>query len=424
MTTHVLLWGNAYALIEFDMSGKTRALWPIMPEHVKVELMSDRTLRYIVMDPIANTERAYPSDEILHIPGLSFDGVTGISPIKYHREGIGLALALEAFGAEYFGHGTAPSGVITIAGKLSDQAKERLRNSWHSSHGVPGQRHKVPIFEEGMDYKGIALQADHAQFTQSREFQVAELTRAFRVPPHMAGDLKRATFSNIEEQSLEFVKYTLRPWLVRWEQELNRKLFPQPSEFYVEHNVDGLLRGDFASRMSGFATLRQWGLATANELREIENWNPLPKEDGDQILVPSNMTTPELLANPPKPAPAKTSVVPISEAAGLEKQRIKAIIRPVFADTIKRALTYDRKDPVKLERFVSRAFASVLKSIALATNGDVDVAIHYAGLLHARVAEWDAEMSRRQGQDAPMSEILERELEMAFNFIAEKEQAA
>ena len=308
MTAHVLLFGNAYGLIEFDNSGKTRAIWPLMPNLVTPNLRPDRRLEYIVKDAIANIETTYPSDEIIHIPGLSFDGVSGVSPILYHREGIGLAAALETFGAEYFGHGTAPSGLLSHPGALSDKARERLRVSWHQMHGMPGTRHKIAILEEGMEFKPATLQNDHAQFIESRKFQINEICRIFRVPPHLIGDLERATFTNIEQQSLEFVEYTLRPWLVRWEQELNRKLFPGPSEFtasefFVEHNIDGLLRGDFASRMTGYASGRQWGWLSVNDIREKENMNPLPGKDGDQYLVPTNMTTPELLANPPKPEP-------------------------------------------------------------------------------------------------------------------------
>jgi HK97 family phage portal protein len=311
MTIHVLLWGNAYALIEYDRSGKTRALWPILPYLVAPQLLPDRSLEYLVKDNVSGKEVPYPASEIIHIPGLSFDGVSGLSPIRQHREGIGLAQALEQFGAEYFGQGTAPSGVLQInANKtLSDPAKERLGKSWQQFHGVPGQRHKVPILEEGMEFKPITLQADHAQFIESRKFQISEIARIFRVPAHMVGDLERATFSNIEHQSLEFVEYTLRPWLVRWEQELNRKLFPKGDHF-VEFNIDGLLRGDFNTRMSGYATGRQWGWWSVNEIREKEGMNPLPDKEGDQYLVPANMTTPEKIENPPKPTPPPVPAAP------------------------------------------------------------------------------------------------------------------
>jgi HK97 family phage portal protein len=436
MTAHVLLFGNAYALIEFDQSGKTRAIWPLMPSLVVPNLLPDRRLEYIVRDTITNTEKSYPADEIIHIPGLSFDGVSGVSPILYHREGIGLAAALEMFGAEYFGHGTAPSGILSVPSSLNEEQRARLRASWRFSHGIPGTRHGVAILEQGMEFKPIQIQSDHAQFIESRKFQINEICRIFRVPPHLIGDLDRATFTNIEQQSLEFVEYTLRPWLVRWEQELNRKLFPGPSkftadEFFVEHNIDGLLRGDFASRMTGYASGRQWGYFSVNDIREKENMNPLPDDDGDQYLVPTNMTTPELLANPPEPKPAPIPAPP--EALPLEpkpngngqssadKARFKRIFGRPFAETIRRSLNYDRKDPAKLERLVSMSFAPVLAGMAEYKGGDVDVAIHYAGLLHARVAEWAAEMERRSGHDAPMAEILEQELDLAYNFIAEKE---
>jgi HK97 family phage portal protein len=304
MTIHVLLWGNAYALIEYDRSGKTRALWPILPYLVAPQLLPDRSLEYIVKDNVTGKEVPYPASEIIHIPGLSFDGVSGLSPIRQHREGIGLAQALESFGAEYFGNGTSPSGVLQSKGRLSVEAKERLSMSWKMLHTGPGNRHKVPVLEEDMEFKGITLQADHAQFIESRKFQISEIARIFRVPAHMVGDLERATFSNIEHQSLEFVEYTLRPWLVRWEQELNRKLFPKGDHF-VEFNIDGLLRGDFHTRMQGYATGRQWGWWSVNEIREKEGMNPLPGEEGDQYLVPMNMTTPEKLASPPKPPPSQ-----------------------------------------------------------------------------------------------------------------------
>src|SRR5262249_29847364 len=153
--------------------------------------------------------------------------------------------------------------VLTVKGRLTDQARERLAQSWRMLHTGPANRHKVPILEENMEFQGIAVQANQAQFIESRKFQISEITRILRVPPHMVGDLERATFSNIEYQSVEFVEYTLRPWLVRWEQELNRKLFPKGDHF-VEFNIDGLLRGDFQTRMQGYATGRQWGWWSVN----------------------------------------------------------------------------------------------------------------------------------------------------------------
>jgi HK97 family phage portal protein len=420
MTAHVLLSGNAYALIDLDGAMKTKALWPLSPSNVRVELGGDRSLRYVVRDAITNKEQSYSYESIIHIPGLSFDGVTGMSPVMLHREGIGLAQALEQFGAEYFGNGTSLSGVLQLKKVLTEDAQKRLRNNWTNQHGRPGSRHKVAIAEEGMEFKAIQQQADQAQFIQSRKFQTEEIARVYRVPLHMIGDLERSTNNNIEHQALEFVQHTLRPWLVRWEQELNRKLFPD-SQYFVEHNIDGLLRGDFATRMTGFGSGRQWGWLSANDIREKEGMNPLPGEDGDQYLVPANMTTPELLANPPKPAPAPQPAMPEPEPpANRSKQEIKRYLRPMFADAIRRSLNYECKDPEKLERFVVRAFTPILLSMAEIAGTDRDVAISYAENLHTRLEGWTSEI-KRENEPAP---IVERELELAFNFIAAKESSA
>lgn len=432
LTAHVLLWGNGYALIELDGASKTRALWPLSPDLVRPEILPDRSLGYLVKDLLTQTENRFRADQILHIPGLSFDGVSGISPIRTHREGIGLAKALEEFGAEYFGNGTALSGVLEVKKTLSEPAKVRLQNDWRNLHSGRGNRHKAPILEEGMEFKPISLQANTAQFIESRKFQISEIARIYRVPAHLIGDLEKATFSNIEQQSLEFVEYTLRPWLVRWEQELNRKLFGDAeftaSEFFCEHNIDGLLRGDFQTRMTGYAQGRQWGWLSVNDIREKENLNPLRGEDGDQYLVPLNMTTPELLANPPEPAaPPASSAEPMmqpNDSANRSKSEIKRYLRPMFADAIRRSLNYESKDPAKREKFVSRAFAPVMCSMAEIAGTDQDLAINYADTLHLRVDEWSAEMSKRESQPAPMEPILERELEMAFTFLIAKESAA
>lgn len=420
VTTHALLSGNGYARIELDGSAKVRAIWPLMPHLVRPELTQNRELVYVVTDAITGEEIHYPSTQIIHIPDLSMDGVNGLSRIKLHREGIGLGQALEAFGAEYFGNGTSLSGVLEVKKTLSDTAKTRLQNDWARLHSGKGNRHKAPILEEGMEWKPTSVQANQAQFIESRAFQLNEEARMFGVKPHKIGDLTHATFSNIEHQAQEHIEDTLRPWVVRWEQELTRKLFPS-GEFFVELNLDGLLRADFETRMAGYAQGRQWGWLSVNDIREKENMNPLPGEDGDQYLVPLNMTTPELLANPPKPvASAQPAPEPETPPANRSKQEIKQVVQHLFADAINRSLNYDRKDPAKLKRVVGWAFTPALCSLAEMTHVDTDVAIEYAERMHSRVSEWAAEMSRRQSQAAPMEAILERELEMAFNFIAEK----
>ena len=229
--------------------------------------------------------------DVLHIPGLGFDGLVGYSPIAMAKNAIGLAIATEEFGAKFFANGAAPSGVLEHPGTIKDPTK--VREAWQSQFGGSSNSGKVAVLEEGMKYTPISISPEQAQFLETRKFQINEIARIFRVPPHMVGDLEKSSFSNIEQQSLEFVKYTLEPWLVRWEQSMVRSLLTpsEKREYFIKFNVDGLLRGDYASRMSGYATARQNGWMSANDIRELENLDRIPAEDGgDLYLINGNMT--------------------------------------------------------------------------------------------------------------------------------------
>jgi HK97 family phage portal protein len=231
-----------------------------------------------------------PSD-VLHIPGLEFDGLMGYSPIAMAKNAIGLAIATEEYGAKFFANGAAPSGVLEHPGTIKDPLK--VKESWNSVYQGSGNAHKIAVLEEGMKYQSIAISPEQAQFRETRKFQINELARIFRVPPHMVGDLEKSSFSNIEQQSLEFVKYTLDPWVVRWEQSMCRVLFSEQEkkEYFIKFNVDGLLRGDYQSRMTGYATARQNGWMSANDIRELENLDRIPPElGGDLYLINGAMT--------------------------------------------------------------------------------------------------------------------------------------
>ncbi len=207
------------------------------------------------------------------------------------KNAIGLAIAAEEYGAKFYANGAAPSGVLEHPGTLKDPSK--VRDSWSQTFGGSGNAHKIAVLEEGMKYTPISISPNEAQFLETRKFQINEIARIFRVPPHMVGDLEKSSFSNIEQQSLEFVKYTLEPWLVRWEQSMARVLISanDKPEYFIKFNVDGLLRGDYASRMSGYATARQNGWMSANDIRELENLDRIPSEDGgDLYLINGNMT--------------------------------------------------------------------------------------------------------------------------------------
>ena len=230
-------------------------------------------------------------EEVLHIPGLGFDGLIGYSPIALAKNAVGMTLACEEYGASFFSNGANPGGVLEHPGILKDPGK--VRDSWNAVYQGTRNAHKVAVLEEGMSYKQIGIPPEEAQFLETRKFQINEIARLFRIPPHMVGDLEKSSFSNIEQQSLEFVKYTLDPWVVRFEQALKKSLLlpEEKKTHFIKFNVDGLLRGDYQSRMNGYAIGRQNGWLSTNDIRKLEELNPIPPEEGgDLYLINGNMT--------------------------------------------------------------------------------------------------------------------------------------
>lgn len=230
-------------------------------------------------------------EDVLHIPGLGFDGLIGYSPIAMARNAVGMTMACEEYGASFFANGANPGGVLEHPGVLKDPAK--VRDSWNAVYRGTTNAHKIAVLEEGMKYQQIGIPPEEAQFLETRKFQINEIARLFRIPPHMVGDLEKSSFSNIEQQSLEFVKYTLDPWVIRWEQALKKSLFlpEEKKEFFIKLNVDGLLRGDYQSRMNGYAIGRQNGWLSTNDIREMEDMNPLPEEEGGNLYLVNGAMT-------------------------------------------------------------------------------------------------------------------------------------
>lgn len=300
MMGHVLLWGNAYAEIVRDGAGQVAELWPLRPDRMfiwrdpdthklqyiySVKSSFDLTMepQKVVMDP----------SQVLHIRGLGYDGVRGYSPITLNKEGIGLALATQEYGARFFGNGARPSGILSTAKPMSAEAKKFLREDWQGAYGGLSNSQRVAILEDGMSWQSIGVPPETAQFLATRTFQLNEVARMFRVPPHLLQELTRSTHNNIEHQGIDFVIHTIRPWTVRWEQAFRRSLF-RPAEratYFAEFLLDGLLRGDMASRYAAYAVGRQWGWLSANEVRDRENMNPIDPDDGDGdgYLTPLNM---------------------------------------------------------------------------------------------------------------------------------------
>ena len=296
LMTHLLLWGNAYAQIVRNGKGEVIGLYPLMPNKMSVDRGEDGKLWYTYNKSKDETStikgsivKLSPAD-VLHIPGLGFDGLVGYSPIAMAKNAIGMAIACEEYGAKFFANGAAPGGVLEHPGTIKDP--QRVRESWSATFGGSANANKIAVLEEGMKYTPISISPEQAQFLETRKFQINEIARIFRVPPHMVGDLEKSSFSNIEQQSLEFVKYTLDPWVIRWEQSLMRILLSsdEKKDYFIKFNLEGLLRGDYQSRMNGYSIARQNGWMSANDIRELENLDRIPAErGGDLYLINGSM---------------------------------------------------------------------------------------------------------------------------------------
>lgn len=292
LMSHLLIWGNAYAQIIRDGAGRVLGLYPLLPDKMDVQ-RDDKGNIYYVYSRNSDENPMFKeygniklkAEDVLHIPGLGFDGLIGYSPIAMAKNAVGMTLACEEYGASFFANGANPGGVLEHPGVLKDPSK--VRESWNSVYRGVNNAHKIAVLEEGMKYQQIGIPPEEAQFLETRKFQINEIARLYRIPPHMVGDLDKSSFSNIEQQSLEFVKYTLDPWVIRWEQSLQRSLLlpGEKGKYFIKLNVDGLLRGDYQSRMNGYAVGRQNGWFSANDIREMENMNPIPDEEGGNLYL-------------------------------------------------------------------------------------------------------------------------------------------
>ena len=291
MMTHLLLWGNAYAQVVRDGKNNVLCLYPLLPENVEIDRTDGGEIYYTYhaytneKPGETNKDIIFRRDEVLHIPGLSFNGLVGFSPIAMMKNALGTTMAVERYGSSFFRNGAQPSGVLEHPGVLKNP--DKIRENWSAVYGGANNAHKVAVLEEGMAYKAISLPPEDSQFLSTREFGVEEICRIFRVPPHMVQDLKRATFSNIEHQSIDFVVHTLDPWLVRIERAIVKDLLveDEKDDYFPKFNVDGLLRGDYQSRMQGYSVGIANGIISPNEARQKENMQPIPEEEGGNFHI-------------------------------------------------------------------------------------------------------------------------------------------
>ena len=284
---HLALRGNAFCQIIANPKGEITELMPIHPDRVRMELMSSGDYRYRIRDQ-AGSEIVLPRGEIWHLRGLSSDGLIGLNPIELSRESLGMALAAQDYGARFFSNDAKPTGGwIEFPGTFKDpEAKRVFRESYQAAQSG-SNRGKVLVLENGMKFHEVGVTNKDAQFLELRKFQITDVARLFRVPPHMIADLDRATFSNIEQQSLEFVMHTMTPWAERWEASIQSELLLESDDIEIEFDFANLMRGDASSRSSYYQSGIQNGWLTRNEARIAENLNPI--EGLDQPLRPLNM---------------------------------------------------------------------------------------------------------------------------------------
>lgn len=302
---HILLRGNCYCRILPSRGYPVGDLLPMHPANVTPERFPDGRVIYKLRLANGQTE-ILNRDDVFHVPGLSSDGLTGISVVGLMRESLGLALATEAYGARFFSQNAQPSGVLRHPGVLTEEANKRLGHSWQEAHAGLASSHKVAVLEEGMDWKQVGMTSEDAQFLQTRAFQRGEVATWFGVPPHMLGDTEKSTSwgTGIEQQQIGFVQSVMLPWLVRFEQAINRQLIMDSSEYYAKFNVKGLLRGDSAARYSTYAIARQWGFLNANEIRALEDMDPIEGPAGEEYLNPLNFAPAGSTPPPPRPVPS------------------------------------------------------------------------------------------------------------------------
>ena len=293
MMAHVLTWGNCYAEIVRNGIGEVVELWPIGPNRVRPEFRNGELIYNI---RVGSEEKKLPRYKILHIPGLGFDGFTGYSIVHMARKSLGLTMAMETFGSNYFGQGTHPGVIVSHPGKIDPAVKADMKTSLTEAYSGLGKSHRLMLLQDGMKIENVGIPPNDSQFLESRQFQIPEVARWFNLPPHKLKDLTKSSFSNIESEQISFVTDSILPWLIRFEQHYNMQLLTEQEQFkqgiYTRHNVDGLMRGNSKDRAEYYAKMFGIGAMSPNDIREKEDWDPSDNEYADELFVPVNNMVP------------------------------------------------------------------------------------------------------------------------------------
>jgi HK97 family phage portal protein len=342
MLGHLLIWGNFFAEIQFNGLWQPVALWPLAPWNTKKLLGADNKITYeVTVNGVTKTLQDW---QVLHIPGMGFDGLLGKSTVLWAAESIGIGMAIDQYSAHAFGNGLNPSGFLSTDKKLDPAGAKNLRDAWDSTYAGLSNAFRVAVLQDGMKWQALGMTPEDAQMIAAKGWQLSEIARIFRVPLNLLMDnSKGATgYNSVEQASIDFVIHTLRPWAVRIEQAMTWALITRPmGDYYIEFNLDGLLRGDFATRQNGLAVMRQNGIINANEWRDVENMNPIEGEAGTAYITLQNM---QPINKPSKEADATgidVTVDPADKAVGQEAEPIRSLVgvaRPMIQDAVGRAL--------------------------------------------------------------------------------------
>jgi HK97 family phage portal protein len=437
LQAHLLLWSNCYAEVVRDNGNRPTALLPRNPYRTKPyrvgrpteingELVPAGGLIFKTTDGIGDMvinpedppapgshERMILAADMLHIPGLALDGRVAPSTIWLARQAVGLALGAEKFGAKFFGNSARPGGILEHPGKLSNLARENITKSWQEATGGENV-HRPKLLEEGMKWTQIATNPNDAQFLETRQFQRSELCSIFLVPPHMVGDQDKTNRANVEQIGLEFVTFTLGPWLEAWEQETRRKLFPKTGRssgrFFPKFETRKLTMPDAASRQSFYNSGKQWGWLSSNDILELEDRNPVDSPAADALWMPINMQEMGAQEDPNEDL--------ADEQAERSANRIAKAYFRLFRDAFGRICS--RRNPGRDD--FRRAFLPVLWTVAeaVAGAGYVDP----LGELAGSVADYSERLQERAEQwrqaNGDADKVAERELLAAIAFIQEQ----
>lgn len=379
LMVNALPWNNAYAIIQRDKSGRAVSLWPMHPSKLlRTKWGADKLDRYYIFQDEDGKEVNYHSSDIIHIRGVSLDGWDGLPLFGIAGESLGLTLAAQQYGAKFFGNNARPAVVLTHPGTLDEEAVVRLKQSWNAAYGGENA-HGTAVLEEDMKLSTIATNNNESQFLETRQYQVPEACRWLDISPSKVHDHSHSTFSNIEHLDIEFAKHTIRPWCVNIEQELNRKLIPlqERAKLYIEFNLDGLLRGDYESRWRAYQVARQSGILSANEIRELENMNPIEGKAGDAYLINGNMISIDTAMENQVGNSVSGNQIPNDDARDAQLAALWNVYQPMFAEVGERMARREtnaasRVSPEALVEWCKRFYISHEQTVRVALGVVMD----------------------------------------------------